>query len=81
MLVAFRALLRFENDEHSYFRDDELAYWLLMNDPKSHWNADLPLQDAIRARWAYNYAFQIKPDSELLDVRARGMFNDVYANG
>lgn len=81
MLVAFRALLRFENDEHFLFRDDELAYWLLMNDPKSHWNADLPLQDAIRARWAYNYAFQIKTlNSELLDVRARGMFNDVYAN-
>lgn len=81
MLEALRTILRFENDEHCLFRDDELAFWLLMYEPKTHWNADLPLQDAMRARWAYNYASVIKTlNSELLDVRAHGLFNDAYAN-
>ena len=81
MLEAFRAVLRFENNEHFVFRDNELAYWLLMYNPKMHWNADLPLQDAMRARWAYNYESQIKTlNLGLLDARAHGLFNDAYAN-
>ena len=69
------------NNEHFVFRDNELAYWLLMYNPKMHWNADLPLQDAMRARWAYNYESQIKTlNLGLLDARAHGLFNDAYAN-
>ena len=81
MLEALRAVLRFENDEHFLFRDNELSFWLLMYNNKMHWNADLPLKDAMRARWAYNYASVIKTvNSELLDVRAHGLLNDAYAN-
>ncbi|MFZ1546782.1 MAG: restriction endonuclease [Candidatus Nitrotoga sp.] len=81
MLEAFRAALCFENDEHFLFRDDEIAFWLIMHDPKSHWNVDLSLQDSMRARWAYNYVSVIKTlNLEMLDVRARGLLNDAYAN-
>ncbi len=81
MLEALRAVLRFENDEHFLFRDDEIAFWLMMCDPMSHWNVDLPLQDSMRARWAFNYVHVIKHlNLELLDVRAHGVLNDAYAN-
>jgi hypothetical protein len=81
MLEAFRAILRFENNEHFVFRDDELAYWLLMYNSKMHWNADLPRRDAMRARWAFNYESQIKTlNLGLLDFRAHGLLNDAYAN-
>lgn len=81
MLEAFRSVLRFDDDESFLFRDDELAFWLLMHKPNTHWNADLPPQDAMRARWAYNYESVIKTlDIGLRDVRARSLLNDAYAN-
>ena len=81
MLDAFRAVLRFENDEHFVFRDDELVYWLLMYDSKMNWSADLPTRDAMRARWARTYEAQVRTLAEALsDIRARGFPEDAYAN-
>ena len=60
MLDAFRALLRIENDPHYVFRDDELAFWLLMADVSMHWHGDLPHNDAARATWAVHYQQYIR---------------------
>lgn len=81
MLEAFRALLRFEDDKNFVFRDDELAFWLLMYTSEMHWSVDLSVQDAMRARWAFNYQSQIKTlNLCLMDLRAQGLFENVYAN-
>lgn len=81
MLDVFRAVLRFENDEHFIFRDDELAYWLLMYDPKMRWNADVPRGDSMRARWAHIYESQVQIFADVLsDIRVRGFREDAYAN-
>lgn len=60
MLDAFRALLRFENAENFIFRDDELAYWLLMYYPEVEWKEDLSKLDKIRANWARMYEYQVQ---------------------
>lgn len=81
MLDAVRAVLRFENNEHFVFRDDELAYWLLMYDSKMNWNPDLPTRDAMRARWALTYEFQVRTlIRALTEIRTRGFLEDAYAN-
>jgi len=81
MLDAFRAVLRFENSEHFVFRDDELAYWLLMYDSKMNWNSDVPTCDAMRARWARTYEFQVRTLADALrDIRTSGLLGDAYAN-
>ena len=79
MLDAFRALLRF--DEHFVFRDDELAYWLFMSDSKSNWIADLPIRDAMRARWARIYESQVLTlVRRIEEIRANGLPDTAYTN-
>jgi hypothetical protein len=60
MLHALRALLRFEDNEQFVFRDDELAFWLLMADSNMNWHKDLSLRDAMSARWAFSYKFELR---------------------
>jgi len=81
MLEAFRALLRFPDDEEFIFRDDEIAYWSLMDIPKMHWFVDLSPQDVMRARWAFTYQSQIKLlRLGLMDLRTHGYPKSPYAN-
>ena len=80
MLDALRAVLRVRNDERFVFREDELAYWLLMYDSQMNWNADLPTRDAMRAGWARacEAEFQFLAYA-LRDTHARGLPENVYA--
>ena len=79
MLDAFRALRRFEDNLHFVFRDDALAFWLLMADSSQNWHADLQTKDRARAVWATVYESHIR----LLErefVQARGTCGvDPYA--
>ncbi len=81
MLEAFRVMLKWEDHEKSLVRDDELAYWLLMLDPKSNWHADLSIRDKMRARWARHYDGQLKTLAIALeDLRDTQFSNGVYVN-
>jgi hypothetical protein len=79
MLDAFRALLRFPDSERFVFRDDEVAFWLLMANKKMHWHKDLPDRDAGRARWAVTYEYALRDLCEALAQRHSANLSDPYA--
>lgn len=55
MLLTFRSNLEVEDNERFIFRDDDLAYWLIMADSDTHWYKDLTIKDGVRAVWAQSY--------------------------
>jgi hypothetical protein len=81
MLDAFRALLRFKNAENFIFRDDEVAYWLLMYYPEAQWKVDLSILDEIRAKWAYAYENRIRSlIRAFADIRSKKLLDTPYAD-
>lgn len=79
MLWNFRAQLRIEDNEHFMFRDDKLAYWLLMANSKMHWHKDLSHRDAARARWAIVYEWALRFFQEGLTHIQLCNYSDPYA--
>jgi hypothetical protein len=80
MLAAFHAVLRFENHERFVVRDDELAFWLLMDHPTMQWHRQVPLPDAIRARWARSFESQLHVVSRALQDIREQKISDVYVS-
>lgn len=57
---ALETVLSFPQDSSRPFDDYEVAYWMLMGNPRMHWHKELPTEDILRAGWARAYDLSMR---------------------